>query len=187
MLTISYIKDKQPEEVLSEITGTWGDDIQEDITRTESFLPGTTDKLGFWRTYQGQCLIAGEYNGGVILFDIYARLGDDGESSTVNDALSEVLNTITYDNFEAQTMYDYVPGTYKSTYTEEIDGTTVEQERSIILNEDHTGKMIFQDEVDILWYSHEIVTTDGTNTYEYTIEGDDLMINLNDEWITFTK
>ena len=88
-------------------------------------------------------------------------------------------------------MYDYVPVTYKSTYTEEIDGTTVEQERSIILNEDHTGKMIFQDEVlqdevDILWYSHEIVTTDGTNTYEYTIEGD-LMINLNDEWITFTK
>ena len=188
LVTISYIEGKQPEEVLSEITEGWGEGIQEDIIRTENYLPGTDDKWGFWRTYQGNCLIAGEYNGGVILFEVNTHEGDSDEKAmTISDLLSEIIGSIKYDNFEAQTLFDYVPGTYTSAGTEEIGGENTAYEHTITLNDDHTGKMVIQDEVNIIWSSNELISEDGSSAYEYTIEGNELLVNFDDEWVTFTK
>lgn len=190
MLTISYIEGKEPQEVLTEITDTWGEGIQEDISRSESFLPGTEDKWGFWRMYENNCVIAGEYNDGVILFELNLHDGDDEDMSmTISDTLSEILNSIKYDDFKAQTLFDYVPGTYTSEGTEEIGGENVDYEHTITLNDDHTGKMVIQDEIDIIWTSNELIYEDGSVAYEYTIEGDDLLVNFveGEEWVTFTK
>lgn len=86
MVTIRCIPDKQPEELLYELTSEWGtdDSTQEEITRTEGFMPGTTDKWGFWRMLntgeEGSGLtraaMAGEYNGEVLLFDLTCFSGD---------------------------------------------------------------------------------------------------------------
>ena len=188
LVTISYIEGKQPEEVLSEITEGWGEGIQEDIIRTENYLPGTDDKWSFWRMYQGNCLIAGEYNGGVILFEVNTHEGDSDEKAmTISDLLSEIISSIKYDNFEAQTLFDYVPGTYTSAGTEEIEGENTAYEHTITLNDDHTGKMVIQDEVNIIWSSNELISEDGSSAYEYTIEGNELLVNFDDEWVTFTK
>ena len=188
MLTISYIEGKEPQEVLTEITDTWGEGIQEDISRSESFLPGTEDKWGFWRTYENNCVIAGEYNDGVILFELNLHDSDDEDMSmTISDTLSEILNSIKYDDFKAQTLFDYVPGTYTSAGTEEIEGEKVGYEHTITLNDDHTGKMVIQDEINIIWSSNELMNEDGSYAYEYTIEGDDLLVNFDGEWVTFSK
>ena len=77
-------------------------------------------------------------------------------------------------------MYDYVPGTYAA---ENTDGAIGE----IVLNEDHTGVMKMQDDVDILWGSNELMAADGSFSYEYTIEGDSLMVNYDGQWLTFNK
>ncbi|MBR4719253.1 MAG: hypothetical protein IKP31_03300, partial [Lachnospiraceae bacterium] len=75
MLSISYTPDKQPEEVLTELTEGWGD--QDKIVRSESYFPGTSDKWGYWRSLPGdgigsglsENVFAGEYNGGVLMFE----------------------------------------------------------------------------------------------------------------------
>ena len=119
MVTISYVPEKMPEEAMSEITETW-----EDQERTEGIFPGTDDKWGYWRELKtsdggsgyGETLICGEYNGGSLLFDIVSHKGkDDDQNMAVSDNLSAIIDSITYENFEPQTMYAYYPGTYNST------------------------------------------------------------------------
>ena len=55
--------------------------------------------------------IAGEYNGGVLLF-LSTQDFSEGVGATVSDALAEVGNSVTYDSFEPQTTYSYYPGKY---------------------------------------------------------------------------
>jgi len=187
MLVISWEPDIQPEELLYEVTSNWGD--QEAITRSEGFFPGTEDKWGYWRilpTAEGgsgltETAIAGEYNGGTLMFDITSHFGEDeGQNMAVSDTLAEVMNSITYeDGFEDQEMYSYYPGTYTS---DSEDGHT-----EVVLNDDHTGVLRFQDDIDILWGSIELIASDGSFRYEYTIEGDNLMVKVDDEWLEFAR
>ncbi len=188
MVTISYVPGKQPEEAMTEITDTWGDG--EAIERTEGFFPGTDDKWGYWRSIAqaengsgfSETLIGGEYNEGVLLFDIVSHNGNDEEQNiTVSDHLAAVIDSIRYENFGPQTMYEYYPGTYSR--TDEDTGAVY----SVILNEDHTGRLAFQDNVDIIWGSYQITTTDGDNVYEYTIEGDNLMLDQDGLWLTYAR
>lgn len=192
MLAISYIPDKQPEEALSELTDGWGD--PEDINRSESYFPGTNDKWGYWRTLitngegsgLGENVFAGEYNGGVLMFEFTTHKAENDEIDIpVSDALSAIIDSITYDNFEPQTMYDYYPGVYKMTETEEIEGEEVSYEYSVTLNEDHSGVISLQDDLYVMWGSTMLIQAD--NSYEYTIEGNNLMLNLDGNWLTFTK
>ncbi|SFG55913.1 hypothetical protein [Oribacterium sp. WCC10] len=192
LVEISYIKDKQPEEVLGEITESWGD--PDKVSIFESFFPGTSDKWGYWRTLDGtdtgsglnETVIAGEYNGGVLLFDITTHV-EKGEDTSVSDYISDIINSISYDDFKPQTMYEYVPGKYTMTYEDELDGNKVSCEYSVTLNEDHTGILSIQDDIEVLWGSSEFIPTSGGDKIEYTIEGDNLMLNQDGEWITFTK
>ena len=68
-VTILFTEEKQPEELLYEMTEAWAD--QEEIRRAEGFFPGTQDKWSYWRIFNdkktvgdAKVAIAGEYNGG---------------------------------------------------------------------------------------------------------------------------
>ncbi len=183
VVTASWIADKQPEEVLYEVTDSWGD--QEAIQRLEGFFPGTDDKWGYWRLFTDadtgavKCAIAGEYNEGVLLFVIESQVtGDEEADMTVSDTLAGIVDSVTYFDFGEQTMYSYFPGTYELTGE---DGEICQ----VVLNEDHTGTLTFQDTVEILWGSIEL-NASGV-TYEYTIEGESLYLNLDGEWLCFEK
>ena len=182
MLTISYIPDKQPEEALYELTSAWGD--QESISRSEGFFPGTDDKWGYWRELSpedggsglAETAIAGEYNGCVLMFEIVSHMsGNDEIDMAVSDTMSGIINSITYDNFEPQTMYSYYPGTYAG------------DNEKLVLNDDHTGVLSIQDDIDIIWGSNYVMASDGSFTYEFSIEGDNLYLDYADEWLEFNK
>lgn len=185
MITISYIEDKLPEEVLYEYTAEWAD---EDVIRNENYMPGTTDKWSYWRTYTTEAndltytdmAIAGEYNGGVLLFQIASCSEPDEEKGmAVSDAMASVIDSITYDNYEAQTMFDYYVGTYM--------GEAEDANPEVTLNEDHTGVLTMQDSVDIIWESTSIYSVDGTFLYDFTIEGDSLYLMDGDYTIELTR
>ena len=181
-VTVTWIADKQPEEALYELTAEWGE--QEAILRTEGLFPGTTDKWGCWRTFTDEdlvkCAIAGEYNGGVLMFVIESHLtGDDEKDMTISDTLAEIVDSITYFEFGEQTMYAYIPGVYQAA---DESGAAYE----VILRADHTGTLNFQDSVvEVLWGSTEL--TGAGAKYAYTIEGDCLYLELGDEWIEFSR
>ena len=84
-------------------------------------------------------------------------------------------------------MYDYVPGTYTMQMYDELDGQAVSAEYSVTLNEDHTGVVSMQDDVDVIWGSYELTVASGNGSYEYNIEGDNLMLNLDGVWTTFER
>ncbi|MCR5099551.1 MAG: hypothetical protein K6B14_11490 [Lachnospiraceae bacterium] len=185
MVTISYVAGKMPEEAMSEITESW-----EDQERTEGFFPGTDDKWGYWRELKssdegsgyGETVIGGEYNGGALIFDVVSHKGkNDEQNMAVSDYLSMIIDSIKYEDFGPQTMFAYYPGTYNS-----IDADTGAT-YSVVLNEDHYGKFSFQDDVKIIWGGYEITDIDNNYKYEYTIEGDNLMLNYDGMWLTFSK
>jgi len=182
LVKISYIADKQPEEVLYDLTSTWGD--QESIYRSEGFLPGTDDKWGYWRMLNvesgeaamSENAIAGEYNGGVILFEsLFHMSGNDEIDMPVSDVLSGIVDSITYDSFAPQTMYSYYPGAYAA------EGGT------LTLSDDHSGVLSIQDDVDVLWGSNYIMAADGGFKYEFVIEGDTLYLDYDGSQMEFTK
>ncbi|MBO6152791.1 MAG: hypothetical protein GX658_07885 [Clostridiales bacterium] len=188
---IRYLKDKQPEEVLYDLTSTWTND-QDDIERSEGIFPGTTDKWGFWRELPadedgsrlGQTAIAGEYNGGVLLFTITSHMsGKDEIDIPVSDAISELINGIQYkDGFKDQKMFDYYAGTYKAAKDNKAY-------KSIVLNKDHSGVLTDAKgkKTNIMWGSIELTDTDNNKDIEYTIEGDDLMMKVGNNWFEFSK
>ena len=184
-VTISVEKDKQPEEVLYEITEPWGDN--EAIIRSEGFFPGTDDKWGYWRVLSPEgdtgvfrTAIAGEYNGGVLLIqnnDYYT--GDNAADMAVVGATETIVDSITYEDFQTQTMYDYIPGTYSA----DQDGAVM----TVTLNENRTGVLSVQDDIDIIWGSTELIAVDGSFRYEYTIEGDNLYLNYDGTWMELAR
>ena len=180
-LAVSWIAEKQPEEVLYEVTSAWGE--QTDILRTEGIFPGTEDKWGYWRTFTDgsltKCAIAGEYNGGVLLFEIDALLtGDEAKDMAVSDILAEIVDSVTYFDFAEQTMYACIPGVYTSAAE---DGAKYQ----LILNADHTGTLCFHDTADILWGSTELIAPDAK--YAYTVEGDSLYVEFDGVWTEFAR
>ena len=196
MVEIRKIEEKGPQEVLGEVTEGWGD--PEAIFRSEGIFPGTNDKWGYWRVLNApeegsglsRTAIAGEYNGGTLLFDITAHVGgeDEERSIAVSDAIAELINSITYvDGFEPQEMYAYYPGVYTRIEEDELDGQKLTAEYSVTLNEDHTGTISIQDDVDVLWGSTELIRQDGSDRYEYDIEGNFLYLNEDGNWIEFVK
>ena len=80
VVSISWIEGKGPEEVLGEKTE--GVEDPESIQRSEGFFPGTEDMWGYWRVIPdsgegsglNETLIAGEYNGGVLMFVVESVL-----------------------------------------------------------------------------------------------------------------
>lgn len=189
VIKIHKLTDQQPEEVLGILTGTW--ELQDSIERFEGYFPGTEDKWGFWRTMTSaednaapfRTAVAAEYNGGVLVCEaVEYKTGDEEKDTVASDIFAAVIDSISYQNYEPQTMYEYVPGTYTTVYEDEVDGTG-----TIVLNADHTGQLQFQDDIDITWGSYELTAADNSFAYEYTIEGTTLMVNVDDMWLSFEK
>ena len=192
MLTISYIADKLPDEVLSELTEGWGDPGS--VESSESYFPGTSDKWGLWRTLlsngEGSGLsenvFAGEYNGGVLMFDFTThKAEDDSIDIPVSDALSAVIDSIKYEDFAPQTMYEDYPGVYKMEETEEIEGEEMTYEYSITLNEDHSGVISMQDDINMMWGSNLLIGADFS--YDYSVDGDKLTVDMDGNQLTFIR
>ncbi len=193
MLSVSYYKDAQPIEAIDELSSAWGD--EDSIQKSESYFPGTTDKWGYWRSMisdgsEGSGLsenaFAGEYNGGTLMFEFTLHNGNDEEQNrAVNSVLMGIMDSITYDDFEPQTMYEGIPGKYVRQETEEIEGEEMSYEYSITLNEDHSGEISMQDDIYVMWGTEWLVQAD--NSYEYKIEGDTLEVNFDGMWLDFTK
>ena len=91
-----------------------------------------------------------------------------------------------FENYQPQKEYDYVPGVYTQTYTDEVGGEKVETTNTVTLNKDHTAVISIQDEVEGLWTSTGI-RLDNKTFYEYTIEAEKLYINFDGEWSEFVK
>ncbi len=190
MVTISYIVDKQPEEVLYDVTSQWTKDNAK-IKRSEGFFPGTSDKWGYWRELPaakngsglGMTAIAGEYNGGVLLFEVTSHMsGKEEIDMAVSDTLSGVIDSITYfKGFKDQTMYSYYPGTYKATGKDA-------KYASVTLKKDHTGVLTDAKgkKTRVTWGSTTLTPETGKGI-QFDIEGDNLYLELGNDWVEYSK
>ncbi|MBQ9050658.1 MAG: DUF3089 domain-containing protein, partial [Lachnospiraceae bacterium] len=95
---------------------------------------------------------------------------------------------------QPQTYSANVPGKYVAEVTDQIDGQEVKAEFYVQFNEDHTGVIHMQDDVQVIWYSREGKVLDaqtGEQIYEYVVEGDMLYLTdtaaENPETLEFTK
>lgn len=79
-----------------------------------------------------------------------------------------------------------IAGTYTYSYTEEIEGNVIEVEDSVVLNDNNTCEVSFQDTIPGVW-SDGVITLDSGEEYEFTVDGDVLNLNMNGEIVSFTK
>ncbi len=187
----SIYKGKSPEEVLGELTADW-DETQ---IRTEAPLIGADGKWSFIRIFnydEGDLHVTKQYTAAefgdndVILFEFRTTMDDtEGSGMAQSDALAEVVDSIEYNIDWEQTEYSYVPGTYVRAETEEIEGQDEKFYRYIHLYDDHTGTLIMQDEVKVLWGSNSLMA-DGAE-YQYTIEGDNLYLEWEGDWLEYHR
>ena len=129
--------------------------------------------------------IAVERNGGTLLIQITTtKQADEGKGIAVADALAGVVDSFELADQQPQTYSSSVPGKYIANVTDEIEGQEVSAEFYVQLNEDHTGVIHMQDDVQVIWYSREGVVLSaetGKQIYEYNVEGDNLYLRESEE------
>ena len=192
-LTISYKEGILPEKALDDLAKGWGN--EKAITSSESYFPGTTDKWGYWKTLitssdgssVNENAFAGQYNNGVLVFDMATHYsGRDDASKTAWMALQNIENSITYASFAPQTMYNGMAGSYVLNGTEMIEGREIPVQYTVTLNEDHSGSIrLMGDEQYVMWGTHSLIQAD--NSYDYSTDGHTLNLNVDGNWLTFTK
>ena len=265
---IRYIPDKQPREILTEeveeLVEEWEPD-EDEMIRDEGFL--FEDKWCYTAVVRYSederdttvQLQSAEFNGGVILTKMVVGMTDENIlEGSMNDSMWNILDSLTFYDYQPQTELDYVPGIYSLAETgaeaperndaenkaggadtteeataagtadgeetaaemepedsaetaaeaaeAETDGAEAdgretennagtEQEavdpvNQIILKKDHTGSLVSQDAqnaIQVLWGSTLLTEKNTERTYEYTIEGDSLYLNLNGKWCRYDK
>lgn len=194
-IIISYFPGKMPDEVLYDKTA----DIDDSrITRGEAAF----GKDMYWSHYRhiapvnedpekGDVIYEGftaiEHNGGSVLIDSIDHLEtDDEQYSAILNSVSELLNTFELVDHEPQTEYAYIPGEYVHEYTEEIEGEVVNIKDTVILNEDHSCEVSFQDTISGEWTGTKLIMNNGEEI-EYTVEGDELYLNQPFGWVAFKR
>lgn len=186
-LYIEFIPDKQPQEVLTEQI----EDFDEDaIEREEGFIGpdrwyfgasvDDSDDLQVTIDYKSM-----EYKDGVLLSVIQTSLATEGALEyLMDDSFHDIVNSMTFKDAEPQTMFSYYPGTYKRTADAEDAPDTV------VLYEDHSGSLLSEDGEDetiVIWTSNELLGRNEAVSWEYTIEGNYLYLNLDDDWVEYEK
>ena len=197
---IMYYTDMMPDEALYEAMA--GAEGLPEHTRSEAPFLGMDDVWSLQTSVAAQDgeagtndYIAVEHNSGTLVLTVTAsEQADEGAGIAVSDALASVVDSVKLINHEPQTYADYVPGKYVQTVTEEIEGEETTAEYFVQLNEDHSGVIHLQDEIPVIWYCRDGVILDastGKQIYEYTVEGDSLMLwdsnDENAETLTFEK
>ena len=76
--------------------------------------------------------------------------------------------------------------THHNTYKADKDNKAY---KSVVLKKDHTGVITDAKgkKTNIMWGSIELTDTDNNKDYEYTIEGESLMMKVGNDWVSFTK
>ncbi len=192
LITISYHKDKMPSEVLYEKTEGIDDKL---IVRSEGYFGNTYPDWSFTRTVKSdegskinETFTGIEHNDGTIIIDVLTHPEkEEDKNQSLSDDISAVLDSFTFTNHQPQKEFAYVPGTYTREFKEEIEGQEQTFSDTIVLNADHSGTITFQDTINIIWSSYELIETGSDNRYEYTIEGDMLLLKQGEEWIEFQK
>lgn len=194
-VTISYEADRLPGKVIKDILKVEDNEAKPEITG--GFFPGTADKWGYWITSgknpEEENLqtehIVGEYKGGTLVFYfVMHKTGKDDVDVPISDALAAVADSIEYDEFPPQTMYDGIPGVYTRTDTDEIEGKEVTAEYAVELNDDHTGTLKLQDDISVTWDDRKIFQDDDwEHPYSYQLKDDKLILDLDGQKLEFTR
>ena len=197
---IMYYADMMPDEALYEAMA--GTDGLPEHTRSEGPFLGMADVWSLQTSVAAQDgeagtkdYIAVEHNSGTLMITITASgQADEGTGIAVSDALASIVDSVKLVNHEPQAYADYVPGKYVQTVTEEIEGEETTAEYYVQLNADHSGVIRLQDEIPVIWYCRDGIILDastGKQIYEYTVEGDSLMLwdnsDENAETMTFER
>lgn len=199
-INVKYYPDQMPDEVLYIVMA--DENGLPEHTRSEGYFGKGTDVWALRTSMASSTVenatedfIAVERNGGTLLVQITTtKQADEMTGMGVSDALSAVLDSFELKDQQPQTYSANVPGKYVAQVTDQIDGEEVTAEFYVQLNEDHTGVIHMQDDVQVIWYSREgkvLSAETGEQIYEYVVEGDMLYLTdtaaENAEAIEFTK
>ena len=183
-INVKYYPGQMPDEVLYAVMA--GDQDMPEHTRSEGYFAGRTDVWALRTSMQSAVIpgaeedyIAVERNGGTLLVQITTTKQADEETGIrVSDALAFVIDSFELQDQQPQTYSAYVPGRYVRDAADGIEG-----EKNAVyyiqLNEDHTGVIHMQDDIQVIWYSREgkiLNAGTGDQIYEYTVEGDNLYL-----------
>lgn len=122
----------------------------------------------------------------VIIGTIFMYSTRNSFDDTFVNSGSEQLNTFELADNEPQSEYSYIPGTYVHEYTEEIGGEMIDVKDSVILHEDHSCEVSFQDTITGEWTETKLIMNNGEEI-EYTVDGNELYLNQPFGWVTFTR
>lgn len=199
-INVKYYPDQMPDEVLYNVMA--DENGLPEHTRSEGYFGKGTDVWSLRTSMASQTaenatedFIAVERNGGTLLIQVTTtKQADEMTGMGVSDALSAVLDSFELKDQQPQTYSANVPGKYVAEVTDQIDGQEVTAEFYVQFNEDHTGVIHMQDDVQVIWYSREGKVLDEQTSeqiYEYVVEGDMLYLTdtaaENQETLEFTK
>lgn len=188
---LSYVPDKMPDEALYEKVAGYSDDL------VERFEARFGDYWAHYRVIAPDDKAAGsechsyigiEHNGGTVILEQIDHTNVEPEQnySDIINAFSELLSTFELLNHEPQAEYAYVAGSYAHTYTDELEGQKVEATYRVVMNDDHTCMFSIQDDIAGEWTGTELILNSG-NSYEYTVEGDSLYVDMDGNWTEFNR
>ena len=123
-----------------------------------------------------------EYNDGVLLTKLKQGVTDENIlEGFMGDALWDLVETLSAYQYEPQKQFANVPGTYtrESGSEDAVD--------TIILRPDHLGSITFQDRIPVYWGSTALTEKNAERSYEYTLDGDTLVLHYDGEDLTFKK
>ena len=189
LVEIKYIPDREPQEVLEEVLQELENEVEDiSIEEDEGYFVENSwcytanveysdDERDVTEVYQ-----SAEYNGGVLMTVIRQGVTDENIlEGFMGDALWDLLESLSVYRYEPQTQFADVPGTYKR------EGTDTDAVDMIVLKADHTGSLIFQDRIPVYWGSKAISEKNAEISYEYTLEGDTLLFNLDGTELKFIR
>ena len=123
-----------------------------------------------------------EYNDGVLITKLKQGVTDENIlEGFMGDALWDLVETLSAYQYEPQKQFANVPGTYtrESGSEDAVD--------TIILRPDHLGSITFQDRIPVYWGSTALTEKNAERSYEYTLDGDTLVLHYDGKDLTFKK
>lgn len=106
---------------------------------------------------------------------------DTQEEAAIAEEETEEADTAKENEIEAD-----ISGTYIHTFEEEYEGEIVVLSESVVLNEDMSCNVTIQDTISGTYDANTISLDDGSE-YSYTINGDELVLDMDGVKVTFIR
>ncbi len=195
-VTITYEKNKMPREVLAEKFASNPELLKnmeegyllEYMTRYCYRVKSTTATASDADADNpySDAFLGFEYNHGTMLIKMVMSEQDDAEViNDISKAIQDVVETLYITNVLPESEFENYPGDYYSRTGETLEGEFV-PDKIVTLNVGHTGSIFLDKNSSITWTSTYIEDYDG-NKYEYKIEGDQLLLKVDNDWLTFER